>query len=497
MAIPKEILAVKRPKNTFVVAYGKNKDRYGVRQFIGCRYDKGRHNPIKGPTIGHIVGGKYVPIPDATENSESGIDLVDWANVQLCDNVFKDVLDELRQVFTESEALKIYGISILRVTNPGIKDYELKEAYDSSFLATIYPAMALTKNTVCELHSTIGKSYSRILSFMRMRANKIGADDSVLIDGTLKSNESKVNSLSDFSRKAKLKGSRDISIIYAFDLALYEPICSKCYPGNMLDGTAQDDFLTESGITNGVLVGDKGFHAVSMEDADTKNPNMHHLIPIRRNSRYYEEYRLTEYDGVLECRESIMFKKVHIKKTNKWLYAFRDANRAALEEKAYMARTKKDGTFNHADFEKARKTFGTIAFECDFNTTPLDVYRMYEERWEIELVMRYYKTACEFDETRVHDDYSVIGSEFCDFLSTVLTFRLIKKFDAAELLKKYTYKRIHTFLRRAKKVRNDGQNWRLAKVNPSVEKVLRDLGLLPQNATAVKRKPGRPKKQRN
>ncbi|MDR1135048.1 MAG: hypothetical protein LBL49_02555 [Clostridiales Family XIII bacterium] len=42
------------------------------------------------------------------------------------------------------------------------------------------------------------------------------------------------------------------------------------------------------------------------------------------------------------------------------------------------------------------------------------------------------RATCEFDETRVHDDYSVIGSEFCDFLSTVLTFRLIKRFDSAK-----------------------------------------------------------------
>ena len=42
MPIPKEILAVERPKNTVVVCYGKNKDRYAVKQRIGCKYDKGR-----------------------------------------------------------------------------------------------------------------------------------------------------------------------------------------------------------------------------------------------------------------------------------------------------------------------------------------------------------------------------------------------------------------------------------------------------------------------
>ena len=37
MPIPKEILSVKRPVNTIVIMYGKNKDRFAVRQRIGCR----------------------------------------------------------------------------------------------------------------------------------------------------------------------------------------------------------------------------------------------------------------------------------------------------------------------------------------------------------------------------------------------------------------------------------------------------------------------------
>ena len=52
--------------------------------------------------------------------------------------------------------------------------------------------------------------------------------------------------------------------------------------------------------------------------------------------------------------------------------------------------------------------------------------------------MMYYKNACEIDETRVQDDCSVICSEFCDFLSNVLTFRLIKAFDKEKLLEKMT-----------------------------------------------------------
>ena len=97
----------------------------------------------------------------------------------------------------------------------------------------------------------------------------------------------------------------------------------------------------------------------------------------------------------------------------------------------------------------------------------------------------------------MQDDYSVIGSEFCDFLSTLLTFRLIKAFDQAKLLEERTYKKIMSVLTRAKKVRSDGESWQLIRLNPSHEEILQELGLIPKPEEAPKRRPGRPKGSKN
>ena len=104
MPIPKEILEVKRPRNTIVIAYGKNKDRYAVRERIGCKYKHGRRIPVNGPTIGHIVGGKYVPRLSGTDPltltvSMAPVDIKDWGAVVLCDNVAHALLDELCTVY--------------------------------------------------------------------------------------------------------------------------------------------------------------------------------------------------------------------------------------------------------------------------------------------------------------------------------------------------------------------------------------------------------------
>ena len=146
-----------------------------------------------------------------------------------------------------------------------------------------------------------------------------------------------------------------------------------------------------------------------------------------------------------------------------------------------------DAAALHAAFEAARRSFGTLVLECDLDLPPETVYRMYGERWEIEIVMRYYKSALEFDETRVQNDYSVIGSEFCDFLATVLTFRLLKAFDRAGLLKRMNYSRIMSLLKRAKvaRVGEDGE-WRGIRLNPSLVEMLGALGLEPPDGGARK-----------
>ena len=496
MAIPKMILAVERPKNTVVIAYGRDKNLYAVRQRVGCKYVNGRHVPVNGPTIGHIVGGRYVPLDPCgiSDVSYSSVDMKDWAGFQLAENVFADILEDLRIVYSPDDALKIYSISMLRVCHPGVTDCELKEAYENSFLSELHPGVALSRNTVSRFLNDLGKSCSRITQFMRNRMDRVGLDHHLLVDGMLKSNESSVNSLSDFSRKARTKGTRDISILYAFDLEAMEPACSKCFPGNMLDQTSYEAFIVENNIRHGLIVADKGFPSEAASDCFRERPDLHFLNPVKRNSRLIETHHMLDFTGILSGREGVTFRKERCAGNGKWLYSYRDAHRAAKEERDWLRRAQRNGAYSLEGFRQRQRSFGTVVLESDVDLLPETAYRAYEDRWEIEIVMRYYKSACDFDETRVQDDYSVIGSEFCDFLATVLTFRLIKSFDRAGLLEKMTYSKAMNVLRRAKKTRLPGEDWKLVRLNPGQEEMLRKLKLLPGNEASPKRKRGRPRR---
>jgi len=423
--------------------------------------------------------------------------LKDWANYTFCHAMFHNILEDLRHHYHYDDAIKIYIIAIIKVCYPGAKDYEIQFRYEESFLSEIFPGVSLSRTTVSRLMNDLGKAYSKIVAFMRERTERVETGHHLLIDGILKTNDSKVNTLSNFSRKSRIKGQKEISVLYSFDLELMEPICCKCFPGNMIDGRSYSSFISENGIKRGLIVADKGFPANAAEEEFRNNPDLHYLNPIKRNSKFISTHKLYDYEGILEGYEGgITFKKAKCIGVNKWLYSFRDTSKAAKEEKDYLRRSKENGDFDLKAFKEKQNSFGTLIFECDLDMEPEAIFKAYSCRWEIEVVAKYYKSACEFNETNVHDDYSVIGREFCDFLSTLLTFKLLNRFDKLKILKDMTYGNAMEILARAKKVKIKDE-WKLIRMNLGQIEVLQKLEILPPNPTpesGENRKPGRPRK---
>lgn len=493
MSIPKEILAVKRPTNT--VVYVTSAGNYGVKKRIGCRYVNGKNRPVNGSTVGHIIGGKYVPIEEKKRDVSSAAPaLLDWADAQLCEDLFSDMIPELEEVYSRGDAMKLYAMAVLRVCSPDVKDCELQERYRDSFLSALHPDIPLSRNTVSKFLSDIGKQLPKIYEFMQNRAKKVGIDHHLLIDGTLKSDDSSVNSLSDFSYRTRLKNRNDISVLYAFDLERQEPVCSLCYPGNMLDVTSYSDFIGKCGISEGIIVADKGFPVSAIQEQLKERQGLHYLSPLKRSSLMIKEHDMLSFEGVLTNeRENIQYRKRPLS-DGRFLYSFRDPVRALKEESGYLRNRKRNRDYDTGNYERKKRSFGTIVFVSDTDLTPTQAWQCYASRWEIELVMRFYKHALDFDDTREHADYSVYASEFVDFLSETLTYRLLNTFKKKGLLVTQTYSKILRTLKRAKKVKI-GEEWRLVRINPAEEESLRRLGLLPGEEAQPKRKRGRPRKQ--
>lgn len=279
----------------------------------------------------------------------------------------------------------------------------------------VYPGVALSENTVSSFLDHLGEDRAKRRAFYQKRADRVIAEHHIAIDGMLKQDNSSVNDLSAFFRKARVRGCKEVSVLYAYDIEKMEPVCAEAFPGNSIDVSSYAAFIRDNDIRKGIIVSDKGFPPARIKDNGALN-----------------------FDGVLEGIDGhILYSKRQIK-GDRFLYTFRDSRKSGIEEASFLAnREKKD--FSYSWYDKKSDVFGVIVFESDEDLDPRTAYICYSDRWLLELVFNRYKNYIGLDRTNVQGDFSVIGSEFVNFIATVMTSRMLSKATAAGLLETRSY----------------------------------------------------------
>lgn len=486
--VPESARNVERPEGTVVVYRSSGIHAVKTREYV---YDEnGVRHCVDGPVIGHIINGSYIP-DNGIARTGGRVDSKEWANVELCVRESKDVFDDLLGFYSVEETCWIYVLAILRCVYPGMRDHQVQRKYSYSYISEMYPGLGFSKNTVCTELQNIGMESNRIRDFMRMRVGTLQVDEMVVIDGSLQQDESTVNSLSKRSRKYREVKHRQYVKMYAYSADRLEPVCSKIYPGNMTDSRSVGDFIRTYRITKGIIVADKGFPVANMEEAVQKLDGVHYILPLKDNSSVITEHSMMDFDDLVP-KTAIQSKKVRISK-NVWLYSFRDPDLAAEEESDYVLRHT-DG-YEPDELKALRPTFGTIVFQSDLDLSCARVHQMYEGRWLIELLFKFYSSQLDLDDTREHNDYSVTASNFVDFLSALMGTRMLKVFDTIDEIETWSYEFILDFLRCMKKCRVDGDVWENERYNIQDSEILVKLGLLEKPVVPLEppKKKGRPK----
>lgn len=218
MAVPDEIKKVPRPVNTTVYDSQKGgPKRFFVRERIGCKYVQGHFpQPIYGKVIGHIYEGKFIPRGQELRSEKP--DSLSFGSAAFAYSVSEDLKLELLECFDIKDALTLLTLALLRVLKPRVSNSRLNSLYQRSWISIFLPGMQLSCNTVSKFLCNPGKDAEKRRNFFIRRLSSVSGFEHIAIDGTLKQDSSIVNDLSGFSYKSRLKGCRDISVIYAYDI---------------------------------------------------------------------------------------------------------------------------------------------------------------------------------------------------------------------------------------------------------------------------------------
>lgn len=496
MGIPEEIRKVERPVNTIV--YKVKEGTYGVRERAGLKYGpNGKPRPVNGKVVGHIIDGRYVPLVAGVSTIPMFLSYGSSALLRIFSD---DVYEDLLSVYPIEAAKTIMVMATLKVIKPSIRCCRYSSEYERTFVSVYYPECPLSKNRISSFVSSVGKDSDKRESFFQKRLSRIPEGHKIAIDGTLKQDSSTANSLSGYSYKSKIKMAKDISVIYAYDIETDEPLCSSVFPGNSIDAASYRQFVTQNSIDKGIIVTDKGFPPSKIADIIKEKKALHFLTPLKRNEKIIEDNDMYAFEEAVEgIEKEVLSKKVKLKDGN-FLYSFLDISTMSKEAHDYVRRAIKKKEFDKEKYLEKKDSMGTITLESDLDMSVREAYLCYAERWKIELVFRAYKNDIELRETNVQGDYSVIGMEFVNFVSAILTTRIIDLFRKTELLKNHSYGEIMEDLTNAWRKREDGKekpsilDGRWVNTLPSALEEMKILGLLKEKEEE-KKKRGRPKKK--
>ena len=472
MAIPKDILAVERPKSTVVKQRG---NRFVVIKRTSRRDGK-RVLPVDLGTVGEIIGGKF--IERAAKPRKKSVDIKDYGEFTLCDRLGRDLFEELAKVWDIGDAKRLYVIAVLRAAFGDVTNRDLSMHYETSFASEVFPGVHLSQQAVSSFLQNIGQSYSLICEFMRDRVKKF-VGQNIVVDGMLKDYNSETGSMSEFSRKARTKGSKDISLLYAYSPDTMEPVAAKPYAGNMLDQTAIKNFISEYEVEHGFMILDKGFWNEKLFEDIDKKKGLSYLIPLKQSSSFIKGYGMdSPTEPLVGYKEStIMYKKVKMK-NGKYLYSFRDPKLAYEQEVGYVQQAQKKETFEGETYAGKKSRFGLIVFKTKADLEPLAVYRAYAQRWDIEVLFNLYKNIIDRDTVNVHGDYRVYATELINFLSVIITARVKKELVKKGISKNYSHKQVFKYLSKYKKARTtkDG-TWKPVMMLKYIEELVDRLGV--------------------
>lgn len=499
MGVPAEVRAVPRPKNTIIdPSTSDSIYKYAVRARNGGKQGEHNFQPKNGTVIGHIINGQF--IKKHTNDNEINKNILSYGFSAVFKSQSDDIYNELLEYFPCKLVHSIMTLACLRMLGKDSPIDRVNSRYNNSFLKIFYRDAPVSKNSLCNVVKEIGESREKILDFFGKRINRVASINNIIIDGTLKQDTSVVNDLSKLSYRARVRGQREISIIYAYDVEKLEPLCAEVFPGNCIDAKAYSTFIRDNKINKGIIIADKGFPPSKIEKDLLDNRELHYISPIRRNDKRILEYSLlNNYTGKMhEVDTNILYKTVKTK-DNKYLYSFKDSKRANEETNDYMNRTPNDNNFNGEDYDKISKKFGTIIFESDIELDAKSVYYNYKDRWLIELMFDMYKNIEHLDKTKFQSNFSVLGSEFISFISTLVTSRLIRIARQKKLLDNYTYGDIVESLSSILRIecvdsKLSLDDHSLFFISESGKELLYAYDILQKDSTIQKRKPGRPRK---
>jgi transposase len=303
-------------------------------------------------------------------------------------------------------------------------------------------ACLLSDKTITTLLKNVGENRELVLRWMRslLPEKASNLENFVLMDSThilsaaegLTVNVPGYNPSFDFGKQIRL--------MYMFSQNLKKPIYYRLINGNIPDISSIIQCVNESNLRNITLVANKGFYSNSNLNA-LEEKGIPYIIPLRRNNL------LIDYTPLLQTDFKRLNQHFFYQKRVIWYYTytvdgrkyvtFLDEKLRLEEEQDYLQRLneKQEGYDKEEYFAKLHK-FGTLTIACSSEQSAEQLYGIYKQRNEIEVMFDSYKNFLAADKMYMQNRFVLEGWLFVNFIA-MLAYYTISHFGLPKRLRQY------------------------------------------------------------
>lgn len=386
-------------------------------------------------------------------SSPSNVIIKEFGVIQLIFNNFTFVIDPLKKYFPDHWQ-QILALAYCRfVYRCPIKSIPFR--LESSFFYEIWPIAKLTDKSASAVMNFIGHNEKNAHDYMR---SFVVDGEYLLIDGTHIVSKSAEMQLARKGYNNKYNFDGQVNLLYIFSATQQLPTFYRLLSGNIRDVKAFKNTLQMAGITDAVIICDKGFYSKDNIQA-MKNAELNFIQPLRRDNSLitYDDLQNNSFKDLAQVFKQedrhIWVVKYYVDQDI--IHLFLDESLRQKEERDYLNRISSHPENHSTDLYKAKRNrFGTIAIltKAEFDDSMI-VYQNYKSRMQIETSFDSLKNTLEADSSYMQDEKTLYGWTFINHICLQWYMKIYLELTHKKLISKISVNDYIQMLTDVKKVK--------------------------------------------
>jgi transposase len=442
---------------------------------------KKRPRKITGKLLGRITPEGFIESKKRIAERKTTIKNVsvkEYGATQFLYNQMNDIIEHLKKIFPNNY-MQIVAYSFINfLYNSPLKNIFFY--FENSYLSNMFKNISLSDKMLTKLLKEIGSNREKIVEFLKLNINSKNRD-SILIDATNFFSYSNNLELTKKGYNSKLEFEPQVNALFIYSSELKQPLYYRLVPGDIREVNAFELTLKESGLTDAIIISDKGFYSERNMKA-LEGSRMGYIIPLRRNNKIIDYSRIelerrSGFEGFFKHGERYIWYYSYESDKGR-VYLFYDEELKYKEERDYLDRIEKyPEEYSMESFYKSYIRFGTLAILTkNIKLSAEEVYRKYKSRNEIEVMIKTIKKTLEVDASYMRDKESYEGWMFLNFLKLIYYYRIYNLLLKKKMLSKYSVKDVLMHMKEIRKVRIN-EEWYVAEVNTKTKKLIKKLDI--------------------